>query len=430
MDREFDLVLVGATGFVGRLTAAHLAEAAPTGVRIALAGRSGDRLDRLRAELPAAAHDWPLVQIDVADPAACDALAQRATAVATTVGPYAVNGLPLVRACAEAGTHYADLTGEVLFVHQSVSELHEVAQRSGARIVHACGFDSVPSDLGVWLTARRARDEDAGGLADTVLTVRRLRGGFSGGTIDSMRQQVMAARTDPAARRVLANPTALSAPTPHRRPAGKPGGRHTVLDRLRPPVRREPGSDRWRVPFVMGGFNAPLVRRSHSLVEEGYGAGFRYRELHDVGRGVRGALRGAGAVGAVTAAGVGLAFSPTRAVLDRLLPAPGQGPSEQQRARGGFTMEIVAGTDSGVRYRTIVAADLDPGYDGTAVMFGQSGLALAGGEGAGAGVLTPATALGDALVERLRRHGFTFTTERLGDNQTAPDPGRGGDTRA
>src|SRR5690606_30059454 len=116
MDREFDLVLVGATGFVGRLTAAHLAESAPPGVRIALAGRSTERLERLRTELPAMAHDWPLIQVDVADPAACDALARRATAVATTVGPYAVSGLPLVRACAEGGTHYADLTGEVLFV--------------------------------------------------------------------------------------------------------------------------------------------------------------------------------------------------------------------------------------------------------------------------------------------------------------------------
>lgn len=417
MQRELDLVLVGATGFVGRLTAAHLARSAPPGVRIALGGRSAERLALVRDDLPAGARDWPLIPIDVTDRAACEALARRTTVVVTTAGPYAVLGLPLARACADAGTHYADLTGEVLFVHQSVTELHETARASGARIVHSCGFDSVPSDLGVWLTAERARDDGAGGLAETVLTVRRLRGGLSGGTIDSMRQQVIAARKDSAARRILADPAALQGP---REGSGPPNGPARVRDRHTPrrvksPVRREPISGRWRIPFVMGGFNRPLVRRSHALTEGGYGMGFRYRELQDVGGGLRGAVRGGGMVAGIAAVGAGLALAPTRAVLDRVLPAPGEGPSAEQRARGGFTMEVIADTETGARYRTVVSADLDPGYDGTAVMLGQSGLALAGGEGHGAGVLTPATALGQDLVDRLREHGFTFITERLTD---------------
>ncbi|USQ77744.1 saccharopine dehydrogenase family protein [Ornithinimicrobium cryptoxanthini] len=416
MQRELDLVLIGATGFVGRLTAAHLARSAPPGARIALAGRSPERLQGVRDELTASARDWPLIHIDVTDQAECEALARRATVVVTTAGPYAVLGLPLARACAEAGTHYADLTGEVLFVHQTVTELHETARASGARIVHSCGFDSVPSDLGVWLTAERARNDDAGGLAETVLTVRRLRGGLSGGTIDSMRQQVIEARKDSAARRVLTDPTSLqgspAGEETSRRGAAEVRDRHTRRG-VRSPVRREPTSGRWRVPFVMGGFNAPLVRRSHALTEGGYGPEFRYRELQDVGGGLVGALRGAGMVAGIAAVGAGLALAATRAVLDRVLPAPGEGPSAEQRARGGFTMEIVADTETGARYRTVVSADLDPGYDGTAVMLGQSGLALAGGEGHGAGVLTPATALGQDLVDRLRAHGFTFATERL-----------------
>src|SRR5690606_30784904 len=148
--------------------------------------------------------------------------------------------------------------------------------------VHSCGFDSVPSDLGVWLTADQARRDGAGGLAETVLTVRRLRGGLSGGTIDSMRQQVIAARKDSAARRVLRDPASLEGSstgeeTSRRGPAEVPD-RHTHRG-VRSPVRREPTSGRWRIPFVMGGFNGPLVRRSHALTEGGYGPGFRYREL-------------------------------------------------------------------------------------------------------------------------------------------------------
>lgn len=419
MDRDLDLVLVGATGFVGRLTAAHLAATAPDNLRIALAGRSGDRLERLRHELPAEAHDWPLLTVDVTDPSDAADLAARARALATTVGPYSRYGFPLVAACADAGTHYADLTGEVLFVRRTVDELHARAGMTGARIVHACGFDSVPSDLGVWLTALRARDDGAGGLTDTELVVRRLRGGLSGGTVDSLRHQVTSTRGDARAKAVLADREALSGDACRATVAGdraRPGGaRHTASSRGRGlgPLRQEAGTGRWRVPFFMGGFNGPIVRRSQALVDGGYGEDFRYRELQDTGRGVRGALTGGVTLAALAAAGAGLAFGPTRAVLDRLLPAPGEGPSPEQRARGAFTMEVTAGTESGVRYRTTVAADLDPGYEGTAVMLGQSALALAAGEGTGAGVLTPATGLGRALVRRLRDHGFTLQTQRL-----------------
>ncbi|MGL5819613.1 MAG: saccharopine dehydrogenase NADP-binding domain-containing protein, partial [Phycicoccus sp.] len=156
-DREYDIVLVGATGFVGRLTARHLAEHAPSGVRVALAGRSRARLDALVATLPGAASAWPVLVVDTLDDTAVAELAARTRVVATTVGPYAKYGVALAAACASSGTHYCDLTGEVLFVHDSVARNHEVARESGARIVHACGFDSVPSDLGVLLTVEAAR---------------------------------------------------------------------------------------------------------------------------------------------------------------------------------------------------------------------------------------------------------------------------------
>ena len=186
--RELDIVLFGATGFVGRLTAQHLAGEAAPGLRIALAGRSLTRLQDLARDLGPAAADWPLLAVDASDEDAVADLARRTRVVVTTVGPYLKYGVPLAAACAVAGTHYCDLTGEVLFVHRSIAANHDTARRTGARIVHACGFDSVPSDLGVFLTAEAAR-ADGADLDRTHLVVRSLRGGISGGTIDTARTE-------------------------------------------------------------------------------------------------------------------------------------------------------------------------------------------------------------------------------------------------
>ena len=209
-ERTYDLLLFGATGFVGQLTAQHLAEHAPPGVRIALAGRSSAKLETVRSSLGARAQSWDLLVADAADTDRLAELAAATKVVVTTVGPYAKFGMPLVAACAAAGTHYADLTGEVLFVRRSADAFHEEALRSGAKIVHACGFDSIPSDLGVLLTAQRARADGAGELGHTVLYVRRLRGGFSGGTIDSMRTQAIEMRASAADRTIVADPYGLS----------------------------------------------------------------------------------------------------------------------------------------------------------------------------------------------------------------------------
>ena len=217
--REFDIVLFGATGFVGRLTARHLAAEADPRVRIALAGRSLSRLRDVAADLGPAAQDWPLIVADATDEQAVADLAARARVVVTTVGPYVKYGVPLAAACAEAGTHYCDLTGEVLFVHRSIAANHETAKRTGARIIHACGFDSIPSDLGVWLTAEAAR-ADGAELGRTHLAVRSLKGGFSGGTVDSARTQAEEMRTHPAVRRVVGDPWALAEGGRPPRPAG------------------------------------------------------------------------------------------------------------------------------------------------------------------------------------------------------------------
>ena len=398
--RDHDLVLFGATGFVGRLTAAHLARAAAPGVRVALGGRSKERLEDVRAELPESAHDWPLVVADTSDAGAVRELATSARAVATTVGPYARYGLPLVEACAAAGTHYADLTGEVPFVRASADRAHEQARESGARITHACGFDSVPSDLAALLTAQAA----GGDLTDTTLVVTRLSGGISGGTVDSLRGMVDEVRSDPATRRLMTDPYSLS-PDRDAEPSLGRESDATAVGRV---------DGRWTGIFVMAPFNTRIVRRSNALQGWAYGRGFRYREVMAFGRGPLGPALAAGTALGVAGMGFGMALPPTRAVLDRVLPKPGEGPSERTRERGHFRTETTGTATDGRRYRTTFAMRGDPGYAATAVMLGESGLCLAlddlPGEG---GVLTPATAMGTRLADRLRAAGAEIETVSL-----------------
>lgn len=418
-ERTYDLLLFGATGFVGQLTAQHLAEHAPPGVRIALAGRSSAKLETVRSSLGARAQSWDLLVADAADTDRLAELAAATKVVVTTVGPYAKFGMPLVAACAAAGTHYADLTGEVLFVRRSADAFHEEALRSGAKIVHACGFDSTPSDLGVLLTAQRARADGAGELGHTVLYVRRLRGGFSGGTIDSMRTQAIEMRASAADRTIVADPYGLS-PDRGKEPARaqrKPKAK-SPLDVAKGLVRNLPvrrsADGHWTGPFVMAAFNTRIVRRSNALLDYAYGRGFRYQEVMDFGTSAKApAVATAATAGLLGVAG-GMQLAPTRALLDRVLPKPGEGPSEEDQRRGSFRMEIETTTSTGARYRTTVAANADPGYSGTAIMLGQAGLCLALDVLPDrAGVLTPAVAMGDVLAQRLREQGFTLDSERV-----------------
>jgi short subunit dehydrogenase-like uncharacterized protein len=401
-ERDLDVVLYGATGFVGKLTARDLAQHAPEGARIALAGRSEARLAQVRAELGPRAADWPLLVADSQDATALAALAQRARAVATTVGPYQRYGLPLVQACAEAGTHYADLTGEVLFMREVIDRFDAVARGSGARIVHSCGFDSIPSDLGVLELHRAVQRDGAGELEDTTFVLERVSGGLSGGTLDSLRGQLDEMRRDPAKRKLAGDPYALS---PDR--AAEPDlGKERELQS----VARDPELG-WLAPFVMAGVNTRVVRRSNALQNHAYGRRFRYREVMSAGSGPLAPVRAGAIVAALGGLVAGMGFGPTRAVLDKVLPSPGQGPSEKARRRGFYEIAIHGRTSSGRRYTSRVVQQGDPGYAATAVLLGESALCLALDADRlpeGGGVLTPATAMGDVLADRLRVRGVTI----------------------
>jgi short subunit dehydrogenase-like uncharacterized protein len=407
-DRELDVVVFGATGFVGRLVAGYLAGHAPGGVRIGLAGRSQRRLAEVRAGLGAAASAWPLLVADSADPGSVAALARAARVVVTTVGPYRAQGLGLVQACAAAGTDYADLAGEVLFIRDSIDRCHDTAAGAGARIVHGCGFDSVPSDLGVLVLHHAARADDAGDLLDTTLVVTALRGGISGGTLASLMGQQDEVRASAERRRVVGDPYALS---PDR--AAEPDlGDERDLDW----VRYDGELRMWTGPWAMAGINTRVVRRSNALQGWAYGRRFRYREVTGFGTSPAAPALALTASAALKAAEAGLAFGPSRALLGQLLPAPGQGPGAKTRRTGFFRMQIHTRTSAGARYLGMIEAQGDPGYAATSVMLGETALCLALDRDHlpdRAGVLTPATAMGAALAARLRSAGHTLATRRI-----------------
>jgi short subunit dehydrogenase-like uncharacterized protein len=296
-------------------------------------------------------------------------------------------------------------------MRDAIDRFDALAQESGARIVHGCGFDSIPSDLGVLALheAAAADGEGAGALEDTTLVVRAMKGGASGGTIASLKGTVDDARSDRQLARVLLDPYALSPDREAEPSLGAEGDMRTIAN------DRELGM--WIGPFIMGTINTRVVRRSNALQDWAYGRRFRYREVMGFGAGPLAAAQAGAVAGGVGALAVGLAIPPTRAVLDRVLPSPGEGPSESKRRNGFFRIEIHTRTSSGARYLCRVAAQGDPGYQATSVMLGESSLCLAFDEEKlpqRAGVLTPATAMGDALIERLRTAGQTLEVERLG----------------
>ncbi|MFG1608640.1 saccharopine dehydrogenase family protein [Actinoplanes sp. NPDC049265] len=408
-ERDYDLVVYGATGFAGELVAAYLADHAPDGVRIALGGRSRERLEKARGRLGV---DWPLIVADADDEIGMAKLAAAARVVVTTVGPFLKFGRTLVRACAAAGTDYLDLTGEVIFHRWSIDDNDEMARSTGARIVHSCGFDSIPSDLGVHVLHQLAERDGAGALTDTTLVVTSLKGGFSGGTIDTVRATVDLLGNDRELRRIAASPYALS---PDRKAEPELGRQEDVVSM---PGRAVDGSLSGHLaPFLMAAYNSRVVRRTNALRDWAYGRTFRYREAQSAGTSAASPIIAAGIKFGLGALYTGLGLPPTRFVLDRVLPKPGTGPDEKTRRTGHFTMDIFTTTTSGARYRSRFRAKGDPGYAATAVLLGESALTLVLDrdqlppvEG---GVLTPATALGDALVARLRAAGVEISAKKL-----------------
>lgn len=401
--RDLDIVLWGATGYTGRLVADYLAESpSARGVRWGIAGRDRAKLERIRSEL--GRPDLRVIVGDAGDRASLDELARQTKVVISTVGPYARYGAELVAACVAAGTHYCDLTGETPFVRRMIDAHHDAARERGTRIVHCCGFDSIPSDLGVWMmhTAAQAR---GGRLHRVDAFFGESKGSFSGGTFASMLGIVDEARRDPEVRRVIGDPYGLD-PRPR---VGGPDGSDPRG------VRYEPRLRRWTAPFVMAAINTRVVRRSNAVAGYPYGQDFRYTEVMSLPGGVKGAVAATAVAGAIGGFVAATQIGPLRKVLERRLPRPGEGPSPEQRAAGYFLVRLLAeGEVDGapLRLRGRVGDRRDPGYGSTSVMLSESALCLAKDPlTTPGGVLTPASAMGSALLERLRAAGMTFEVE-------------------
>ena len=416
-NREFDIVIWGATGFVGRLVADHLTgEYTPAELTVALGGRNETALKDLAHRLSTDHEDWddiPIILGDATDKASLNDLAERTTVVCTTVGPYTKYGTPLVEACIDAGTDYCDLTGEITWIREMIDRYHDKAVEADVRIVHSCGFDSIPADLGTKLIQTYAIDEYGAPCELVRIYVEDGEGGVSGGTLASVLAMVETAESDPLARQTLKNPYSLA-------PAGQRDGVDTGEQRG---VRRDPLRSQWTAPSPMAAVNERIIRRSNALLEYPWGQEFRCKEVIPTSSSVGGALTAGGITAGVAVGTAALSVGFIRSGLERFVfPASGEGPTQEEIENGHFTIRVIGrGTtpDGPFTVECEIGADQDPGYGATSKMLGEATMCLLREETESplsGGILTPASGIGDPLAERLRDVGLTV---RVGDRNTA-----------
>ncbi len=387
MQREFDVIVYGATGYTGRLVAEYLAQAYPGAdkPKWAMAGRSLTKLEEVR-DLIGAPSDTPLVTADADDPASIRAMCTRATVILTTVGPYQLYGSDLVAACAETGTAYVDLCGEPGWMNEMIAAHHETAVKTGARIVFSCGFDSIPFDLGV-LTLQEAAKAAFGIPAPRVkCRVRAMKGTFSGGTAASLKATMAAAARNPMLIGVLTDPFAL---TPGFKGPSQPKGLLPEYDKA---------IDSWVAPFVMAAINTKNVHRTNFLLGQAYGADFVYDEM---------VVAGLGEMGKAAAE----ALAKMNPFAGDKGPKPGEGPSKEERDAGHYDVLFIGEMADGRRIDAVVTGDRDPGYGSTSKMIAESALCLVHDVAdAKGGIWTPGAIMGDPLRQRLiDKAGLTFT---------------------
>lgn len=404
-DLQYDLVVFGATGFVGQIVCRYLLEHAniEDDLRWAIAGRSRPKLEQLVSDLGPNAADLPLLIADATDESTLQALCAQTRVVVSTVGPYALYGEPLVKACVQTGTDYCDLTGEVQWIRRMVQTYEALAQQSGARIIHCCGFDSIPSDLGVYYLQQQAQNQ-LGEPCDRVkMRVKDARGGVSGGTIASGLNLFKEAAGDATIRKALEDPYILC---PVR---GETSAHPPALI----PVQYDEDFQAWVTPFIMAGVNTPIVLRSQALLQDSYGERLQYDEAILTGPGALGWMAAQGLNAGLSGFALAASVSPVRWLLEQwILPASGEGPSLAEQEQGFYDLRFWGETASGKTIQTKVMGDRDPGYGSTSKILGQAGLCLAKDfpkVTKPGGFWTPAAMFGDRLIERLVKDaGLTF----------------------
>ncbi|MCC2607374.1 saccharopine dehydrogenase family protein [Planctobacterium marinum] len=406
-DTPFDFVIFGASSFVGKILCRYLAENyQDSDIRWAIAGRSAQKLEQLKSQLGDNAKTIPTILADAADEAQLSAMVSQTRLVVSTVGPYALYGEPLVKVCSESGTDYCDLTGETQWIARMVEKYHEKAKASSARIVHCCGFDSIPSDMGVLFLQEAAKQQFGHYCYRVKMRVKAMKGGFSGGTVASLLNVAKEAASDPALRRTLTNPYALC-------PADHPFFARQASNNK---AKYDNDFKQWTAPFVMASINTRIVHRSNALLNARYGKNFLYDEamLSPSAFKAKALTYGLGAFM------VSAAISPLRAAMESLfLPKPGDGPTPDEQENGYFNMHFFGETATGKSIRCKVTGDKDPGYGSTAKMLAEtaiffSELNKASEDASTGGFWTPSTLFGMPLIERLKeKAGLTF--EQLND---------------
>ena len=388
MNKPFDLVVHGATGFTGRLVVEYLLQRYPagSGLRWAMGGRNADKLAAVRDELGAPA-DTPLVVTDTTNPASLQALMNATRLVLTTVGPYQLYGNELVAACAASGVDYVDLCGEPAWMRHMIDAHEATAKASGARIVFSCGFDSIPFDLGVFLLQKEMKTRFGHPASRVRGRVRKMKGTFSGGTAASLKA-TMAAAVDPGVLDLLRNPYSL---TPGFEGPRQPSGAKPMVDEA---------LNLWVAPFVMAAINTRNVHRSNFLLQHAYGTDFVYDEMLITGPGEKGEA-------------IANAVAGDKSLGSDKGPKPGEGPSREERENGFYDVLFLGTDDAGNTLRVGVKGDRDPGYGSTSKMITEAAVCLLqeAPETPG-GIWTTAPAMGDRLIARLQANaGLTFAVE-------------------
>lgn len=400
-DRSYAIVLYGATSFVGQITAHYLSDfLSGEKVTWAIAGRDEEKLKELQKELGS---DVEIIIANSNDDASLDAMTQQAKVIISTVGPYLKYGEPLIKSCTSHGTDYVDLTGEAIFIKDMMDKYQDAAKKSGARVINSCGFDSIPSDMGVYFTQKKAEAQFNEACNVIHMRVKAAKGGLSGGTVASMANIFEEVGTDKARRKQVANPYLLNddadAPNVRQDNVSKP--------------RYDETHNRWLAPFIMASINTRIVHRSNQLLGYDYGRDFKYDEAMWMKDGFKGQLSSYALSAGILGFASTMMFKPTRELLsNHVLPKSGSGPSKSEQENGFFDIRLFGETPKNNRITTKVTGDKDPGYGSTSRMLSQSALCLAqdiSRDEVAGGFWTPASAMGDQLLARLEEHaGLTF----------------------
>ena len=403
-NKEFDIIVWGASGFTGRLVVAYLFQnyGVNDDLKWAMAGRNKQKLNQVRLEV--ADNSVPIIIADCNDEVSLKEMIIRTKVICTTVGPYAIYGSKLVSSCVNHGTDYCDLSGEVQWMRKMIDQHHETAKINGVKIVHTCGFDSIPSDMGVYFTQRESLAQ-TGQLANKIqMRVAGIKGGISGGTYASLTKVMEQAFLDKEIYKVLTNPYGLN-------PIEKSKG-DDVRD-LNSVVYDEV-SKSWIGPFVMAGVNTKVVRRSNALSGYIYGKDFRYDEAIISGKGLKGKIKGY-----LTALPLLIMTAKPESflkkIVNKILPKPGDGPTKEKRENGFYNLRFYTTLQDGSKALGKVTGDMDPGYGSTSKMLGEVSVCLAKDNLSDvSGVLTPSIAMGDFLLKRLEnRAGLSFSFKKI-----------------